>query len=84
MGLGVALLPSALIVDDIAAKRLVLAYSLKGMYERDYSYILSPFNRTHKDRRAVRRMALQAGRGFKPFQPRRDRQQRARLHGSST
>jgi LysR family glycine cleavage system transcriptional activator len=47
-GLGVALLPSALIVDDIAAKRLVLAYSLKGMYERDYSYILSPFNRTNK------------------------------------
>jgi LysR family glycine cleavage system transcriptional activator len=47
-GLGVALLPSALIVDDIAAKRLVLAYSVKGMYERDYSYILSPFNRAHK------------------------------------
>jgi LysR family glycine cleavage system transcriptional activator len=47
-GLGVALLPSALIVDDIAAKRLMLAYDLCGMYERDYSYILSPFNRTHK------------------------------------
>jgi LysR family glycine cleavage system transcriptional activator len=47
-GLGVALLPSALIVDDLAAKRLVLAYSLKGVYERDYSYILPPFNRTHK------------------------------------
>lgn len=47
-GLGVALLPSALVVDDLAAKRLVLAYDLKGMYERDYSYILSPLNRTHK------------------------------------
>lgn len=46
-GLGVALLPSALIVDDLAAKRLVLAYNLTGVYERDYSYILSPFNRTH-------------------------------------
>lgn len=47
-GLGVALLPSALIVDDIAAKRLMLAYDMHGMYERDYSYILSPVNRTHK------------------------------------
>ena len=47
-GLGVALLPSALIVDDLAAKRLMLAYELRGMYERDYSYILSPLNRTHK------------------------------------
>jgi LysR family glycine cleavage system transcriptional activator len=47
-GLGVALLPSALIVDDLAAKRLMLAYDLRGMYERDYSYVLSPLDRTYK------------------------------------
>jgi LysR family glycine cleavage system transcriptional activator len=48
-GLGVALLPSALVVDDLAARRLVLAYNLTGVYERDYSYILSPFDRTRKN-----------------------------------
>jgi LysR family glycine cleavage system transcriptional activator len=47
-GLGVALLPSALVVDDLAAKRLVLAYDLRGVYERDYSYILSPLDRPCK------------------------------------
>jgi LysR family glycine cleavage system transcriptional activator len=47
-GLGVALLPSALVIDDLAARRLVLACNLSGVYERDYSYILSPFDRTRK------------------------------------
>ncbi len=44
-GLGVALLPSALIVDDLASGRLVIAWKLQGVYERDYVYILSPLSR---------------------------------------
>jgi LysR family transcriptional regulator, glycine cleavage system transcriptional activator len=41
-GLGVALLPSALILDDLAARRLVLAWHVTGMHERDYCHVLSP------------------------------------------
>jgi LysR family glycine cleavage system transcriptional activator len=44
-GLGVALLPSALIVDDLAAHRLVIAWPVKGIHECDYFHMLSPATR---------------------------------------
>jgi LysR family glycine cleavage system transcriptional activator len=44
-GLGVALLPSALILDDLAARRLVVAWHVKGIHERDYCHVLSPQTR---------------------------------------
>jgi LysR family transcriptional regulator, glycine cleavage system transcriptional activator len=44
-GLGVALLPSALILDDIAAHRLTVAWSLEGVYDRDYCFVTSPLTR---------------------------------------
>jgi len=44
-GLGMALLPSALIVDDLASGRLIIAWQVPGVYERDYFYILSPLSR---------------------------------------
>ncbi len=40
-GLGVALLPSALVVDDLIAGRLRIAYYAAGVYDRDYFYIPS-------------------------------------------
>jgi LysR family glycine cleavage system transcriptional activator len=44
-GLGVALMPSALVVDDLAAGRLTIAWSVPGVYERDYFHVLSPLSR---------------------------------------
>lgn len=44
-GLGVALMPSALVVDDIAAGRLVIAWKVPGVYERAYYHLLSPVTR---------------------------------------
>jgi LysR family transcriptional regulator, glycine cleavage system transcriptional activator len=44
-GLGVALLPSALVLEDIAAGRLVVALKAPGFYERDYFYLCSPLTR---------------------------------------
>jgi LysR family glycine cleavage system transcriptional activator len=40
-GLGIALLPSALVLDDIAANRLVAAWHLAEVYDRDYSFVVS-------------------------------------------
>jgi LysR family glycine cleavage system transcriptional activator len=44
-GLGIALMPSALVVDDIASGRLVIAWKVPGVYERAYSHLLSPLTR---------------------------------------
>lgn len=44
-GLGIALLPSALVVDDLAAGRLTIAFKAPGIYERDYFFIRSPLSR---------------------------------------
>ena len=44
-GLGVALLPSALVLDDIAAGRLVVALKVPGFHERDYFCLCSPLSR---------------------------------------
>jgi LysR family glycine cleavage system transcriptional activator len=44
-GLGGALLPSALILDDIAARRLTVAWNQEGVYDRDYCYVKSPLTR---------------------------------------
>lgn len=44
-GLGIALMPSALVVDDIAAGRLVIAWKVPGVYERAYCHMLSPLTR---------------------------------------
>lgn len=44
-GLGVALLPSALVLDDIAAGRLAVALKVPGFYERDYFCLCSPLSR---------------------------------------
>ena len=44
-GLGVALMPSALVVDDLAAGRLAIAWKVPGVYERDYYHLLSPLTR---------------------------------------
>lgn len=41
-GLGVALLPSALVLDDIAAERLAVAWITDTIQERDYFYAVSP------------------------------------------
>ena len=68
-GLGVALLPSALIVDDIAAKRLVLAYELNGMYERDYCYIRRRSTDTHKAAGAFRDWLSAQGEDSNRFSP---------------
>jgi LysR family glycine cleavage system transcriptional activator len=44
-GLGIALLPSALVLDDIAAGRLVVALKVAGFHERDYFWLCSPLTR---------------------------------------
>jgi LysR family glycine cleavage system transcriptional activator len=44
-GLGVALLPSALVIDDLASGRLVIAWNVPGVYERDYFHLVSPLTR---------------------------------------
>ena len=44
-GLGVALLPSALVLDDIAAGRLTVALKVPGFHERDYFWLCSPLTR---------------------------------------
>ena len=44
-GLGVALMPSALVVDELAAGRLTIAWNVPGVYERDYHHLLSPLSR---------------------------------------
>ena len=44
-GLGVALMPSALVVDDLAAGRLTIAWNVPGVHERDYCHLLSPLTR---------------------------------------
>lgn len=44
-GLGVALIPSALLVDDLAAGRLAVAWKVPGVYERDYCHVVSPLAR---------------------------------------
>lgn len=44
-GLGVALLPSALILDDLAAGRLTIPWHLNGIHERDYFYAVSPLSK---------------------------------------
>lgn len=44
-GLGIALMPSALVVDDLAAGRLAIAWNVPGVYERDYYHLLSPLSR---------------------------------------
>jgi len=44
-GLGVALIPSALVVDDLAAGRLSVAWQVPGVHERDYMQVVSPLAR---------------------------------------
>jgi LysR family glycine cleavage system transcriptional activator len=44
-GLGVALLPSALVVDDLASGRLAVPWLLPGIHERDYAYLVPPLAR---------------------------------------
>src|SRR5262245_60491027 len=44
-GLGVALMPSALVVDDLVTGRLAIAWKVPGVYERDYCHVLSPLTR---------------------------------------
>lgn len=44
-GLGVALIPSALLIDDLAAERLSVPWHVPGLYERDYCHIVSPLAR---------------------------------------
>lgn len=44
-GLGIALMPSALVVDDLAAGRLSIALNVPGVYERDYFCLRSPLTR---------------------------------------
>lgn len=44
-GLGIALMPSALVVDDLASGRLAVAWSVPGVYERDYFHLVSPLTR---------------------------------------
>jgi LysR family glycine cleavage system transcriptional activator len=51
-GLGVALMPSALVVDDLAAGRLTIAWNVPGVYERDYFHLLSPLSRQTATARA--------------------------------
>ncbi|GAA4321603.1 transcriptional regulator GcvA [Pigmentiphaga soli] len=44
-GLGVALMPSALVADDIVAERLVVPWSPVPVGDRDYEYAVSPLGR---------------------------------------
>jgi LysR family glycine cleavage system transcriptional activator len=44
-GLGIALMPSALVIDDLASGRLAVAWTVPGVYERDYFHLLSPLTR---------------------------------------
>ncbi len=44
-GLGIALMPSALVIDDLAAGRLSIALKAPGVYERDYFCLRSPLTR---------------------------------------
>jgi LysR family glycine cleavage system transcriptional activator len=44
-GLGIALMPSALVLDDIAAGRLTVALKVTGFHERDYYSLCSPLTR---------------------------------------
>jgi len=44
-GLGIALMPSALVVDDLAAGRLTIAWKVPGVYERAYYHLMSPLTR---------------------------------------
>lgn len=44
-GLGIALMPSALVVDDLASGRLTIAWSVPGVYQRDYFHLVSPLTR---------------------------------------
>ena len=44
-GLGIALVPSALVVDDLAAGRLQRVLDVPGVYERDYCHVVSPVSR---------------------------------------
>jgi LysR family glycine cleavage system transcriptional activator len=44
-GLGIALMPSALVVDDLASGRLAIAWTVPGVYERDYFHLISPLTR---------------------------------------
>lgn len=44
-GLGVALIPSALVVDDLAAGRLAVAWPVPGVHERAYMQVVSPLAR---------------------------------------
>lgn len=44
-GLGIALLPSALVIDDLASGRLAIAWNVPGVYERDYFHLVSPLTR---------------------------------------
>lgn len=44
-GLGVALIPSALVADDLAAGRLVIAWQLPGVHDREYVHVVSPMAR---------------------------------------
>lgn len=51
-GLGVALVPSALVVDDLAAGRLQRILAVPGVYERDYCHVVSPVSRNPELARA--------------------------------
>ncbi|VTU34348.1 Gcv operon activator [Variovorax sp. SRS16] len=44
-GLGVALVPSPLVTDDVAAGRLCMPLDLQDVDTRDYHYLASPFSR---------------------------------------
>jgi len=44
-GLGVALVPSPLVTDDVAAGRLCMPLDLQDVDTRDYHYLSSPFSR---------------------------------------
>jgi LysR family glycine cleavage system transcriptional activator len=37
--------PSALVVDDLAAGRLVVPLSVAGVHVRDYAYVIAPVER---------------------------------------
>jgi len=51
-GLGVALVPSALVVDDLAAGRLQRILDVPGVFERDYCHVVSPVTRNPELARA--------------------------------
>lgn len=66
-GLGVALMPSALVVDDLAARRLVLAFHVPGVLDRAYHFLISSLSRRREIAEAFGLWLTEQGRESNAF-----------------